>query len=977
MLVTYSDGKSGIFEYLETGQKRGRVNTRDELDKRVCIAGNDKVTKEILAETGVKYKHISLSFKEDDLSQEEIESATKEYLKFLFKGYREDEYNVYAEIHFPKIKNLEKDGELITRKPHVHIVIPQINLLTGKALEPLGYVKSNILYNDAFVELYNAKNGLASPKENHSNKLPMFDRNNDVKQEILSKILEKNITRFEDMQEVLKPFGISKLTENAKAGDYWNVKPAHEDKYIRLKDYLFSKEFIEMPLDKKMTFIKNEEALRFVEKSTKKSKADTKKWEKDLAYWNDVRALEIKYINPSSKFYKTTYKEFTKEQKIDFLAQKEKNFYEKSTKKDDVRVPGVLDDKTIEDIKIRIENEPRSQQREVSIPDFTRDEFNQYGENRNGLRLLSSSDLVHSKTRAELLLRGDEVINISNRNVGRPDKNLRYANQSEPTRAKSEIEAKINIVENDGLRSSHIPKVEDKEIVDFLSSNFDKRRYLIQNDKVIAGDREFTISEFLEHLHIDMKQIIEIEQTINKMKEDLEMKKEKEIKPLPQVKVNILMQEKNEEQVAYYQIGKQNEAKQFTGLVYDLASKNDIAAAYISNNKVVSESMFMREQGDLYRSITAKDKELFVPVIEERTNYITLPMDILNPSIDGDLGIKYQKQVSATLTDMGKVYANSKHNFKEIEPIQMGKSVFAKKADKNFWEIAKDVVTLQSAQYKVKNLFIEAKDKIKEVMENRKDLAASNVILAAELRARDIKLDNIKTYQEALDIQKKAIEKAQEQEVQNEVQNERKIDENFKLKDAIELVEDLHKKKEPVQEVKQQVEQEQEKPQERQTVRQIDDKFSLKDAINLIEEVQNAKERLETVKDLTTEEAQELAKTAYQKVKIMFEKEDITPALDFFVKNKEVNKFYDFVKDSNDLDLLKASNTAIENGLKFEKTEDLVQFRDMMMEGVRIALNNNIEFIDVAVTIISKTKDYLQNKLENKLEDSLEDGIER
>jgi hypothetical protein len=807
-------------------------------------------------------------------------------------------------------------------------------------------VKSNILYNDAFVELYNAKNGLASPKENHSNKLPMFDRNNDVKQEILSQILEKNITKFEDMQEVLKPFGISKLTENAKAGDYWNVKPAHEDKYIRLKDYLFSEEFLKLPLADKMAFIKNEEALRFVEKSTKKSKADTKQWEKDLAYWNDIRALEIKYINPSSKFYKTQYKEFTRDEKIDFLAQKEKEFYEKYTPKEDIRVPGVLDDKTIEDIKIRIENEQfRSEQRKISIPDietFRGDNRREYLDN---LPLLSDSHLVRRREKSELLLWQYEAIDLANGNVRERDIPLRYANQSELTRGKSEIESKINIVVDDELRSSHIKKVEDKEIVDFLSSNFDKRRYLIQNDKVIAGDREFTISEFLEHLHIDMKQIIEIEQTINKMKEDLEMKQ--------QLRVNIMMNKQNKSKVDYYQLGRQDDGKKFTGVIFDQASKIDAAKGYLIDSKIVKESVFMKNEPELWKQIKTNEKELFV---EPKVTYDeTLECEV--------------KGLNTTLTQRGEVFANSKHNFQDLEPLQVGITPFEKKADKNFWDIAKEYVATRS-----ENILKTFKKDSRDIIETRKDIASSNVVLAAELKEAQIKLDNIKTYQEALEIQKKAIEKTQEKEVKQEAQNERHINKDFTLKNAIELVEDLHKKKEPVQEVKQEVEQEQEVKQERQTVRQIDDKFSLKDAINLIEEVQNAKDKLKTVKDLTSEEAQELAKTAYQTVKIMFEKEDITPALDFFVKNKEVNKFYDFVKDSDDLDLLKASNTAIENGLKFQKTEDLEQFKDMMLEGVRIALDNNIEFIDVAVTIISKTKDYLQNKLENKLEDV---GIER
>ena len=58
---------------------------------------------------------------------------------------------------------------MIERKPHIHIVIPERNLLTGNKLLPTGYTDTvnvkNIPYLDSIQEYINYKYNLESPKD--------------------------------------------------------------------------------------------------------------------------------------------------------------------------------------------------------------------------------------------------------------------------------------------------------------------------------------------------------------------------------------------------------------------------------------------------------------------------------------------------------------------------------------------------------------------------------------------------------------------------------------------------------------------------------------------------------------------------------------------------------------------------------------------------------------------------------------------
>lgn len=173
MLVRIKGASSGIVEYLEKGIKSGRGFTRDELDKRITLAGDISTLDNILSEhqddnAKNNYLHITLSFFEDDVEENILQSVCDEAKDFFLAGDKNDSFYFYAEAHIPKIREyFDKDGKLIKRKPHIHLVIPHANLTTGKREELLSYVNKSHTkaHIDNFQEYINKKYNLESPKD--------------------------------------------------------------------------------------------------------------------------------------------------------------------------------------------------------------------------------------------------------------------------------------------------------------------------------------------------------------------------------------------------------------------------------------------------------------------------------------------------------------------------------------------------------------------------------------------------------------------------------------------------------------------------------------------------------------------------------------------------------------------------------------------------------------------------------------------
>lgn len=329
MLARIGGGNSGIVYYLETGQKQGRELGRDDLDYRICLDGNieqlDQVIDSIADKGQERYLHISLSFHENKIDSEQLKAVCDEYKMLLMNAYDSDEYCFYAEAHIPKVKNVidEKTGLLIERKPHIHIVIPEKNLVTGKHLNPRGRGEFNIKSLDAIQEHINNKFNLASPKDgvrvsdqNHANVLSrmkgdLFSESKaELKKNLLDNLEKKNIRTEDDFLKHLSGFGEVKIYNQGKGNQYYGVKPQDESKFIRLKSPLFSKQFIEtrtIPL----------------------IRPTAKQIEKDVNDWCNKTSYEIKHIHPAGEKLRKTYAKLNDADKTAMLSSVRSNYNER------------------------------------------------------------------------------------------------------------------------------------------------------------------------------------------------------------------------------------------------------------------------------------------------------------------------------------------------------------------------------------------------------------------------------------------------------------------------------------------------------------------------------------------------------------------------------------------------------------------------------------------------------------------------
>ncbi|HGU4555833.1 TPA: relaxase, partial [Escherichia coli] len=91
MIIRYGGGNHGIAEYLENGRKAEREYTRDELDHRFIIDGDLATTNKIIESIEDKgqerYLHITLSFAENEISEETLKNVTSDFRKMLMNAY--------------------------------------------------------------------------------------------------------------------------------------------------------------------------------------------------------------------------------------------------------------------------------------------------------------------------------------------------------------------------------------------------------------------------------------------------------------------------------------------------------------------------------------------------------------------------------------------------------------------------------------------------------------------------------------------------------------------------------------------------------------------------------------------------------------------------------------------------------------------------------------------------------------------------
>jgi hypothetical protein len=356
MLIRVSGADSGIEDYLENGQKQGRDNSRGELDERIILDGDldtIRLINESFDKPGEKYLHITLSFKEDEISREALEAITQDFKEFAFSAYDADEYGFYAEAHIPRIKSYinSQNGEFVERKPHIHIVIPERNLLSGTNLNPFGRVEQQTKFIDAFQELTNAKYGLASPKENRRTGFNLESEivsrykgdefigrevftghHKELKTKILADILKRNIGNQDDLMALLSEYGSVRIRNEGRANEYLNVKPDPAGKGVNLKEYVFTPAFLGLSAEQKRQELSKVASAQY--ETAGPARPTPEEYQAILKDWHERRAKEIKYLNSGNKKQYAEYKSASPDKKAAILVERENRFYAKHRKTD-------------------------------------------------------------------------------------------------------------------------------------------------------------------------------------------------------------------------------------------------------------------------------------------------------------------------------------------------------------------------------------------------------------------------------------------------------------------------------------------------------------------------------------------------------------------------------------------------------------------------------------------------------------------
>ncbi|RVU53765.1 relaxase [Pseudomonas syringae pv. syringae] len=326
MLIRVSGYNTGAQEYLEQGNKSGREFTRDELDHRLIIEGQLSVTRAIyesIPDHGQdRYLTFTLSFKEDTVSPELLKAVTTDFKNFFMHAYKPEEFNLYAEAHLPKMKTVtdRKTGEVIDRKPHIHIIIPRINLMSGNEANPVDVYKNHEKYFEAFQEHINQKYGLSSPRENVRADITdaasvlsrykgddFYGKNRQFKQQLVKQVIERGVTSRADFYALVAEHGETRIRNEGKDNEYISVKLPGDAKGTNLKDTIFQDDFI-------------------VRRELRKPPLEASVIQERLLAWPQ-RAREIKYVNKATPKFRKQYSQASPEERVRLLAERETNFY--------------------------------------------------------------------------------------------------------------------------------------------------------------------------------------------------------------------------------------------------------------------------------------------------------------------------------------------------------------------------------------------------------------------------------------------------------------------------------------------------------------------------------------------------------------------------------------------------------------------------------------------------------------------------
>lgn len=332
MITEISIGDDGIKEYLEFGQKHGRYFERDDLDERIPLLGDLDLVDDTIKSMGDKkgkYFHITHSFKEDEIPQHIMSEIVQDFNHYFTSAFGGDETISYAEAHNPRIKSyIDKNGKIVERKPHIHMVIPRVNLKNGKSFDV--FIKDYIKFNDAWQEHINAKYGLESPKDNPRYKINdnsefisrytgdgFKGKNKDFKVNLLNDILLKNILSMDELKSYLTHNGYAyKIRNSNKSLDEQYINIEHKDGNINLRDHVFRDEFLRLSSAEKLKKIHNDSNFKRTALILPGAERPTNEDHKNLMdEWLNYKSFENRYTVNFSQKQREKFKDLPENEK--------------------------------------------------------------------------------------------------------------------------------------------------------------------------------------------------------------------------------------------------------------------------------------------------------------------------------------------------------------------------------------------------------------------------------------------------------------------------------------------------------------------------------------------------------------------------------------------------------------------------------------------------------------------------------------
>jgi len=361
-LIRITHNSSGIEEYLEQGQKLGRKEHRNQIDKRVHLAGDLDLFSQTINHTRKtkKWKHHywhitnSLSVEDNEIANETLIKINEEMLQYYFPlDYQDLIY--HAEAHRPKIQHIQdkKTLELKQRLIHFHTAIAKYNPLTGNQMRMIPYSHEA---DKAFQQYLNQKFGTTTPMP----RIVPKDSTPVTKKDFISSIDGEYPVDKQTQTTTLRKI-FSKLINNASSLDDAKKMLADQEyvkniRWVETKKYKYIK--VETIFDKNINcrgkgfedleklYYTPDELLERIKKSLYKEQVRTGEvppepiksieenrviWQKHQNWWIEQLEQRIptkKIIERKSKFKKIVkkfenyYEKYSKQQRIYFVLYK-------------------------------------------------------------------------------------------------------------------------------------------------------------------------------------------------------------------------------------------------------------------------------------------------------------------------------------------------------------------------------------------------------------------------------------------------------------------------------------------------------------------------------------------------------------------------------------------------------------------------------------------------------------------------------